>query len=106
MNFKKIIEFNASIGLTYDEILSLDQGTIMSIQRGFIIKREREMNDTQILNIRLAAKVAQAVWNDRHFKDIKPIELKKDEDEKTVDQIVKERNNKVFTTLKRLGVMK
>lgn len=78
----------------------------MSIQRGFIIKREREMNDTQILNIRLAAKVAQAVWNDRHFKDIKPIELKKDDEEKTGDQIIKERNNKVFATLRRLGVIK
>lgn len=78
----------------------------MSIQRGFIIKREREMNDTQILNIRLAAKVAQAVWNDRHFKDIKPIELKKDDEEKTGYQIIKERNNKVFATLRRLGVIK
>ena len=104
-SFKKVIEFNASIGITYSDLLKMDQGTLIASQRGFIINRERELNDLQVMNQRLAAKIAQAVWNDKHFKDLKPIELNKGEDEKSTKQIINERNNKVLATLKRFGVI-
>lgn len=102
--FKKVVEFNAAIGITYSELLKMDQGTLIASQRGFIINRERELNDLQVMNQRLAAKIAQAVWNDKNFKNLKPIELKKEEEEKSTSQIIKERNNKLLATLKRLGV--
>lgn len=88
------------MGITYSELLDLDIRKFNCLVDGFQKRRETNMNDQLQIGHRVAAKIAQAVWGNKKFKEpIKEFEFTKEND------VNASRNAQVFRTLKSKGLI-